>query len=188
MKIRIASLVAFLTLLPSATLLAADTYKVDPVHSMVVFQINHMGVSNVLGRFNAPAGTFVMDDDAANMSFQVTVPAANVDTNNAQRDTHLKSESFFDAKQFPDITFKSTAIKKTGDKTYDVTGDLTLHGVTKSITVPLNLIGTASTQQGDKAGFGGTFSIKRSDYGMTFMIGGVGDDVTLWVNLEGTKQ
>ena len=188
MKIRIASLVAFLALLPAATLLAADTYKIDPVHSMVIFQINHLGVSNIFGRFNAPAGTFTTDDDPANISFNATVETANVDTNNTQRDTHLKSDSFFDAKQFPEITFKSTAVKKTGDKTYDVTGDLTLHGVTKSITVPLNLIGTAKTQMGDRAGFGGTFSIKRTDYGMTFMVGPVGDDVTLWVNLEGVKQ
>jgi len=188
MNTRIASFVAFLALLPGTALLAADSYKIDPVHSMVIFQIGHFGVSNVFGRFNNPTGTFVMDDDAANMSFQASVETDKVDTANAQRDAHLKSDSFFSAKQFPDITFKSTSIKKTGDKTYDVTGDLTLHGVTKSITVPLNLIGAAKTQAGDRAGFGGTFSIKRSDYGMTFMVGPVGDDVTLWVNLEGVKQ
>jgi polyisoprenoid-binding protein YceI len=188
MKNRIASLVAILALLPAATLMATDTYKLDPVHSMVIFEINHFGVSNTYGRFNEPTGSFVMDDDAGKMSFEASVPAANVDTNNAQRDTHLKSDSFFSAKQFPDITFKSTGVKKTGDKTFDVTGDLTLHGVTKSITVPLTLIGAAKTQAGDRAGFGATFSIKRSDYGMTFMVGPVGDDVTLIINLEGVKQ
>jgi polyisoprenoid-binding protein YceI len=187
MKTRFATLVTLLSLLPAAAL-AADTYKLDPVHSMVIFQISHMEVSNTFGRFNEPNGTFVLDDDASKISFDITVDAAKVDTNNAQRDTHLKSDSFFSVKQFPTITFKSSAVKKTGDKTFDVTGDLTLHGVTKTITIPLTEIGAGKTQAGERAGFTTTFSIKRSDYGMTFMVGPVGDDVTLMVGIEGVKQ
>jgi polyisoprenoid-binding protein YceI len=122
------------------------------------------------------------------MNFDVTVKVDKLDTANAKRDQHLKSSDFFNAKQFPDIEFKSTGVKSTGDKTFDVTGDLTLHGVTKSITVPMTFVGAATTPMGARAGFDATFTIKRSDYGMNFMPGMVGDDVTLMINLEGVKQ
>jgi polyisoprenoid-binding protein YceI len=186
---RIASFVAFVSMsLATAMLAKAETYTIDPVHSMVVFKINHLNVSNTLGRFDGPTGTLTTNDDPGKMAFDVSVAVNNVDTGNPKRDQHLKTSDFFDAKQFPDITFKSTGIQKTGDNTYNVTGDMTIHGVTKSITVTLNKVGEANTPAGQRAGFDGTFSVKRSDYGMNSMQGMVGDDVTLFINLEGVKS
>jgi polyisoprenoid-binding protein YceI len=166
-------------------LLAADTYKVDPVHSTVIFRISHLGTSFVYGRFDDVAGTFTVDEKP---EFDFAVNVESVDTNQKARDTHLKSADFFSAKEFPTITFKSTAVSSTGDKKFDVTGDLTLHGVTKSITVPLEFVGAADTKMGSRAGYEGHFSIKRSDYGMLKYAGMVGDDVSLIVSFEGVKQ
>jgi polyisoprenoid-binding protein YceI len=189
MKSRLASFVAVLALTVGSAL-AADTYKLDPVHSMVIFKVNHMGVSNTYGRFNEPSGTFSIDPDPANMSFETSVAVEKIDTGFAARDHHLKSADFFDAMQFPTITFKSTGVKKSGSNTYEVTGDLTLHGVTKSITVTVNEIGAAKVppKGEERAGFETTFTVKRSDYGMNFMPGMVGDEITLMVNTEGVKQ
>lgn len=184
----IATVAAALALSLASGALAADTYKLDPVHSMVIFKINHLGVSNTYGRFDAPEGSFVMDDDAEKMTFEASISVSKIDTANSKRDEHLKSADFFNAKQFPDITFRSTAVKKTGDSTFDVTGDLSLHGVTKSITIPMTKVGAAKTQMGERAGFDATFTIKRSDFGMNFMEGAVGDEVTLMINLEGVKS
>jgi polyisoprenoid-binding protein YceI len=174
----------------SAGSLLADTYKVDPVHSMVVFQIGHLQVSNILGRFNDPTGA--IEFDPANLekaSFNVQVEAAKIDTGNAQRDTDLKSRNFFDSQQFPTISFKSTSVKKTGESTYELTGDLTLHGVTKPVTVTLVNTGAGKGMRGElRQGFGTSFTIRRSDFGMTNMIPAAGDEVKLTINLESIKQ
>ena len=180
------ALVLVTTALLAAPLRAADTYKVDPVHSTVIFRINHLGTSWVYGRFDDVAGTFSVDDKTP--SFDFTVNADSVDTNNKQRDTHVKSADFFSVKEFPTITFKSTTVASTGDKKYDVTGDLTLHGVTKSITVPLEFVGAADTKMGSRAGYEAHFSVKRSDYGMDKMVGMIGDEVYLTVSFEGVKE
>jgi polyisoprenoid-binding protein YceI len=164
---------------------ADDTYKGDPVHSTVIFRISHLGTSFVYGRFDEVNGTFTVGDKP---EFDFSVNVESVDTNNKQRDTHLKSGDFFSVKEFPTITFKSTSVTSTGDKKFDVTGDLTLHGVTKSITVPLDFVGAADTKAGPRAGYEGHFSVKRSDYGMDKMVGMVGDDVSLIVSFEGVKQ
>jgi polyisoprenoid-binding protein YceI len=168
-----------------------ETYKVDPVHSMVVFRIQHMGVSFVYGRFNDPGGSLVLDDDPSKMSFDVQVDTAKVDTNNTRRDDDLRSQRFFDAKTYPAIQFKSTSVKAGAkDKEYEVSGDMTLHGVTKPMTVKMTLVGKAAGQdKKTRAGFETTFTVKRSDYGMTTMLGtGVGDEVTLMVSLEAIQQ
>lgn len=170
---------------------AADTFKVDPVHSYVVFQIKHLDVGNNWGRANSPTGTFTIDDaDASKSSISISVKADSIDTGNAARDTHLKGPDFFDAKQFPNITFKSTAVKKTGEKTYEVTGDFTLHGVTKPLTVTLTKVGEGdkgAQAGGVRAGYETSFTIKRTDFGMTGMTQAVGDEVKLTVSFEGTK-
>lgn len=169
--------------------LAADTYKVDPVHSFVPFRIKHLDVSYSYGRFNNPTGTVVWDAaDPSQSSFNVELKTENVDTDNQKRDDHLKGPDFFDAKQFPTITFQSTAVKAAGENKFDVTGDLTLHGVTKTITITLDKTGEAQTQMGYRAGWEAGFKIKRSDYGMTGMVGPVADEVELRVSIEGVKQ
>lgn len=187
---RFRSVVAVLVLTLAASLAqAADTYKLDPVHSFVIFRIKHLDVSYSYGQFKEPTGTVVFDAaDPSKSSFTLEIKADNLDTHNLKRDQHLKSPDFFDAKQFPTISFKSTAVKSAGENKLEVTGDLTLHGVTKSITVTVEKTGEAQTQMGYRIGFESTVTLKRTDYGMTTMIGPAGDDVTLRISLEGVKQ
>jgi|SRR5450432_2121611 len=181
---------AFLAALTIALPARAATFKIDPVHSFVVFKISHLDLGNVWGQFGGPSGSIAIDDsDASKSSVEVEVKADSLVTTNQGRDKHLKSPDFFDAKQFPTITFKSTSVKKTADNTYEVTGDLTLHGVTKSLTVTLTKLGEGDkgAMMGYRAGFETNFSIRRSDFGMTAMMNAAGDEVKLMVDLEGTK-
>jgi polyisoprenoid-binding protein YceI len=181
-------LVLALGLLPTVAW-AGDTYKVDPVHSTVFFKVKHAGVGYVYGRFTNFAGTLSFDDaNPADSSIAVNVNAASVDSGNANRDKHLKSPDFFNVKEFPEITFKSTGIKKVDDHNYELTGDLTLLGVTKPITAKIERVGTASIPRlGDRTGIEAVFTIKRLDYGMKFMPEALGDEVTVTAALEGTK-
>jgi len=168
---------------------AAARFNVDPVHSNIIFGVNHLGVSTFYGRINNPTGEFHIDlANPAASSFEISAKAENVDTNSANRDKHLKTGDFFDAKQFPDITFRSTAIDRSGKRTYNVTGDLTLHGVTKPINIVIEHIGTKDTRMGTRSGFTANFTIKRSNFGMGYMVGALGDDVTLMIGIEGVKK
>ncbi len=170
---------------PQTATAPAPSYSVDGVHSSVVFKIKHMGVSYFYGRFNTPGGEFRFDPlDAGACAFEIKLKTANIDTGNGRRDGHLKSADFFNAKQFPDVTFNSTKVRKSGD-TYQVTGDLTMHGVTKSITVPLKHVGTRSGQRGTLSGFDTTFVVSRSDFGINYMPDGLGDEVTIMMGIEG---
>jgi polyisoprenoid-binding protein YceI len=173
----------------SLTSQAADTYKVDPVHSSIVFGIMHLDVTNVYGRFNDVSGTLVFDkENPSKSSLQVEVKVASVDTHEPKRDQHLKSPDFFNAKEFPLMTFKSNKVEANGD-TYKVSGDFTLHGVTKPITVDFKKGAEAKGMQNEIRTGGEThFTIKRSDYGIKFMPGAVGDEVKIIVSLEGIKQ
>lgn len=177
-----------LVLAAGVTYAAAETYAVDPVHSTVLFKIKHLGISYTYGRFNDVSGSFLLDEDPAKSMIAVSVKAASVDTHNAKRDAHLKGPDFFSVKEFPTITFKSTAIKKEGNA-YTITGDLTLHGVTKSITVEATHVGSGKDPWGGyRTGFDMTFSIKRSDYGMKNLLEAAGDDVQLTVGVEGIRK
>ncbi len=168
---------------------AADTYKVDPVHSSVVFSIKHAGVTDFLGSFNEITGTVIFDAaDLSKSSVELTVPVASVDSRHPKRDTHLKSADFFNAEKFPAVTFKSTKIEGSGND-FKVTGDFTLLGVTKSITVDFKRGPDGKGMQGEVRGGGQTrFTLKRSDYGMTFMPDALGDEVSLVISLEGVKE
>jgi len=167
----------------------ADTYKIDPVHSSVVFSIKHMGVTDFLGNFNEITGTVVFDaTDPAKSTVELTVPVAGVNSRHPKRDDHLKSPDFFNAEKFPAVTFKSTKVDGSGTD-FKVTGDFTLLGVTKSITVDFKRGPDGKGMQGEIRGGGETrFTIKRSDYGMTFMPDALGDDVGLVISLEGVRQ
>ena len=166
----------------------ADTYKVDPVHSSVVFGIKH-SVTNFYGAFKEISGTVTFDAaDPSKSSVDLSVAVESVDTRSEKRDQHLKSPDFFNAKQFPAMTFKSNKIEASGDN-YKVSGDLTLHGVTKPITVDFKRSADGKGGQGKTVGGGeARFTIKRSDYDMKFMIGPVGDDVNIILSLEGAKE
>ena len=175
---------------PSAKV--ASDFKIDGVHSSVIFKINHLGTSNFYGRINMAEGEFTFDPASPDSaSINVTLKTDNIDSGNAQRDGHLKSPDFFDAKQFPTITFKSTGVKKVGDG-YQLTGDLTLHGQTKPITAKFVHIGEkdAGAKFGYRSGFEATFTIKRSDFGMKFMAenGMLGDEVAVTASLEGVRK
>ena len=168
---------------------ASDSFKIDPIHGTVIYRINHLGVGNAYGRFNEPTGTVTIDkDDASKSSFTFEVQTSKVDTGNPKRDQHLQSPDFFNAKQFPTITFKSTSVKSSGDNRYEVAGDLTLHGVTKPITVTMEKTGEAQTQMGYRSGWQTEVDLKRSDYGMNGLQGAVGDDVHLVISFEAVKQ
>lgn len=169
---------------------AADSFKVDPVHSTVIFKIFHFNVAPFYGRFDAPEGSFVLDDqDAAKSTFEFSIPVEKVDTGNEKRDNHLKGPDFFNARQFPTITFKSKSVAKKTETAYEVTGDLTIHGVTKETKVNVEKTGQAKDPMGkERAGLAATFTVRRSDYGVSFMPQGLGDDVTLMVGIEGLKQ
>ena len=184
---------AILAALGTATLAtqarAAETYVVDPVHSSVSFGISHAGISDIHGRFNDFSGMFVIDkDDPSKSSFALDIKVDTVDTNNVKRDEHLRAPDYFNAKQFPAISFKSTKVKAT-DAGYEVAGDLTLHGVTKPVT--LNLKGGHKVVEFPKGkqriGVTSAVTIKRSEFNMKTELGALGDDVHIIVGLEAAK-
>jgi polyisoprenoid-binding protein YceI len=175
-----------------AALHAADTYDLDLEngHVAAVFKVKHFGVSYTHGRFNDIRGTIVYDAaNPAASKVDVTIKADSVDTFNKKRDDHLRNPDFFDAKQFPVLTFVSKEFKKHADNVYHVTGDFTMHGVTKTLTIPVEKIGEGKDPWGGhRIGFDASFTVKRSEYGMTKMLEGVGDDVFITVSLEGVKR
>ena len=169
---------------------AAETYKLDPMHTSIVFRVKHLGVAYVYGRFNGPSGTFVFDETSPSKSaIEMQAETNNVDTAVEKRDTHLKSPDFFNTGEYPTVSFKSKSVKKLNEAVYEVSGDLTLIGKTRPITVEVNATGAGKDPWGNfRRGFETSFSIKRSDFGMTFMMGGVSDEVNLTVSVEGIRQ
>jgi polyisoprenoid-binding protein YceI len=162
-------------------------FTIDPVHSSLVFKIQHMGVANFYGRFNEMSGTY---NPEVNGSFNIQVKTASVDTRIPKRDDHLRSPDFFNVNEFPTIEFKSTKVEKAGENKLRVTGDLTFHGETKPITVHMTVFPAKDTQQGFKGGVETTFTIKRTDFGMDTYVanGALGDEVQITVAIEGAKK
>ena len=169
----------------------ADDYKSDPVHSFVVFDVHHLNAGYVYGTFAGPTGDVTYDpNDLSSAKFDLSVDTDSIETRNENRDKDLKGPDFFDAKQYPTLTFKSTSVKKTGDNTMDVTGDLTFRGQTKSITVPMEVTGTGTGMKGEtRTGFQTSFTIDRTDYGMTADPEPViGNTIHIIVAIEAIKQ
>ena len=171
---------------------AAKTYQIDAVHSAVLFRAKHLGVSYNYGRFNEFSGAITMDEtDISKSKVEFEVKTASVDTASQKRDQHLRSPDFFNAKQFPVITFKSTKVNAQTEQEnmLEVTGDFELHGVKKSITVDVEITGKGKhPQAGELIGFETTFGIKRSEYGMTYGMQGVSDDIQITVSIEAAHQ
>jgi polyisoprenoid-binding protein YceI len=187
------SFVTIVVLIVSIITLNAQTsgsYKVDPDHSNILTKVQHMGAGYVWGRFDTFSGDVnFSSEDPSKSSINVQISADSIDTHQEKRDQHLKSPDFFNAKEFAVITFKSSSVKKVDDKTYEVAGDITLHGVTKPITTQVKVTGAGKGMKGEeRVGTETTFNLKRSDFGMNFMPGGIGDDVQVVMNLEGIKQ
>ncbi len=168
---------------------AAETYDLDLAHSSFYFHIGHAGVSRTHGRFNEARGTITADPaNPANTSFDIAINATSVDTGNEKRDNHLRSPDFLDVKQFPAMTFKSTKVEKAEDG-LTVTGNLTIHGQTRSITLTMKGGTVTEMPPGVKRiGYTGEFTINRSDYGMDKMLNAVSDDVVIAVSFEGTRK
>lgn len=169
---------------------AADTYTFDPHHTSVIWSAGHNGHSSPHGIFSNIEGTLTLDEAAPeNSKLDVTVPVTMVATGIAKFDEHLKSKDLFNVAQFPDAKFVSTKVEKTGDKTAKVTGDLTLLGVTKPVTldVTLNQIAPNPMNKKQTAGFSATGIIKRSDFGMNYAIPNVSDEVKIQIEAEANK-
>ena len=146
------------------------TYTLDPTHTRIGFVARHAMVTKVRGSFNEFEGTAVIDGaNPANSSVRVTIDAASIDTRNAQRDEHLRTNDFLALEQYPQITFLSTGIRQAGDTTFEVTGDLTIKDVTNRITVPFEFEGASQDPFGNqRIGFDGSVTISRKDYGITW--------------------
>ena len=169
---------------------APSTITLDPVHSMAVFRVQHLGAGYFWGRFNELTGTVQWPlDDSAAPKFDVVVEVSKVDTGSAKLDGNLQGPSFFNQAEFPTIAFKSKSAKKTGERRYAVTGDLTLRGVTKQIEVDCTVTGIGKGPTGQKVGFECAFTVLRADYGMKWGIdapkGALGNEVKMIIALEG---
>jgi len=178
----------------AATAMAADKYSADPSHSSIGFAVKHMVVSKVKGYFNDYTVEIVYDDkDITKSSVVVAIKSASIDTKQAKRDDHLRSPDFFDAAKFPEITFKSKRIEKSGEG-YAAVGDLTMRGVTKEITLPFTIAGVVTDPYGNtRLGLSGGTKINRQDYGVSWSKsldnGGlvVSDDVEIEIEIEAVK-
>ncbi|HSZ57841.1 MAG TPA: YceI family protein [Tepidisphaeraceae bacterium] len=166
---------------------AAVPLTVDPVHSSFVFKVTHANIGHIWGHFSDYGGTFVIDD--SNSAFDITVNPASVDTGAKKRDEHLQAPDYFNTKQYPAITFKSTAVKKVSDSRLEATGDLTLHGVTRSIVVPIEIVGKGEFPRGTgRVGIEATFSVKLSDYKIKGDPKSVADEILIIASLEGKDK
>ncbi len=174
------------------TTLPTGTWKVDPVHSGVEFQVKHLGIATVKGQFKEFEGTVEVSPDGAKA--YGTVKTASVDTREPQRDEHLRSADFFEAEKYPEIAFRSTTIRPVGEDELEIDGELTIHGVTRPITLKAEIEGTETDLQGnDRVGLSASAQINRSDYEMKFnaALGSgnvvVSDKVKILVDISAVK-
>jgi polyisoprenoid-binding protein YceI len=190
MKKHYLSILLSLLAVAGPTVAVADTFKIDPFHSSILFKVGHFGISNVYGRFDTFSGTFTLDQsDPSKDVVNVEIKTDSADSNAPKRDTDIKGPDFLNAAQFPTATFKSTSVKKTDDKTYEVTGDFTLRGVTKPVTLNVKAIGSGPDQKGAfRSGWEATATLKRSDFEVKGLLPGVSDEVSLIISVEGVKQ
>lgn len=169
---------------------AADSYTVDPMHTYPHFSISHMGFSTMQGRFDKSSGKITLDRAAKSGSVDIAIEAASVSTGYTKRDDHLKSPDFFNAAEFPTISYKSTAVKFKGDAPATVEGNLTLLGVTKPVTLTIEAFkcGANPMNKKEECGAAASTQFKRSDFGMKAFLPGVGDDIKLVFEVEAYKD
>jgi polyisoprenoid-binding protein YceI len=174
----------------------AATYVIDKAHSSVGFEVRHLAISKVRGTFDDFAGTFnYTPGQPGDWSVEATAQAASINTNNEDRDNHLRSADFFEAEKFPTLTFKSTAVEMANENEGVLRGELTMHGVTQVVEFELEFMGAATDPWGnEKAGFSATAEINRKDFGLNWNkaleTGGlvVGEDVKIVLDIQGTKE
>jgi len=196
MSIRASALLAAVVIAGGpAFAIAADTYAVDKTHSEALFTIKHL-MSRVTGRFSDLSGSISVDvANPAASSVEFTINAASIDTNAADRDKDLRSPNFFDVEKYPTISFKSSKVTPAGKDKFTVEGSLTMHGVAKQVSLPVEFLGFGKDPWGnDKAGFAIETTLNRKDYGLVWNKaldqGGylLGDDVKVVINLEAAKK
>ncbi len=179
-----------LSFLACATMAAQSDWKADNAHSKIGFAITHLMISEVEGHFGEFEIQASADETFSNPDFSVEIKTASIDTDNDRRDEHLRSADFFDAENHPSMTFTTTAFEKTGEKTFKLTGDLTLHGVTKPITLEGKLNGIITDQRSQKlkAGLKLTGAVDRLAFGVGSDTATLGDEVEMTINLEMAQQ
>lgn len=169
---------------------AADSYTVDPNHTYPNFEINHLGFSTMHGRFGATSGKIVLDAAARSGSIDITIDATSIDTGHAKRDTHLKSDEFFNVGKFPTLTYKATKLAFDGDKLTAADGELTLLGVTKPVRLAVTAFNCGPHPMNKKpmCGANATATINRSEFGLSKYVPAVGDEVKITIEVEATKD
>ena len=169
---------------------AADQYSFDKAHTQILFFVDHLGFSKSQGEFLDYDGHFNFNtSEPAKSDVEVTIKTASIDMDHEGWNDHMKNADFFDVEKFPTMTFKSTAIEVTGDNTANITGDFTLLGVTKPVVLAVthNKSDTHPFSGKYVSGFSASTTIKRSDFGMTYGVPGVGDDVEVRIEVEGVR-
>jgi polyisoprenoid-binding protein YceI len=184
-------------LLPLGAIAAPETYTLDPTHTNPNFSVQHLGMSTVWGHFERATGKVVIDRAAKTGSIEVKIPTATISTGDAKRtdgqrsrDEHLRTTDFFNVAEFPDMVFKSTKLNFTGDKVHTIDGTLTLLGVTKPVTLTASAFncGANPMSKKDMCGADLVGSIKRTDFGMKYAVPAIGDEVKLFIAVEGYKD
>ncbi len=168
----------------------AERYVIDPVHSNILFLIDHQGFARIIGEFQEYEGEFVFDqENVENSEVRVTIQTGSIDTDHEARDEDLRSPSFFNVLEFPEMTFESRLIERTGEKTARMKGNLTLLGVTKPVVldVTFNRAGQDAFSSDIVAGFSARGTFKRSEFGMTYAVSLIGDEVELMLEIEGRR-
>jgi len=194
-KFKVLLLLAFAAVSMPTALLAAE-YAIDTAHSEVSFKIRHMGISKVYGRFAEFEGGFHYDADKPGASSaSAMIQLASIDTDNEDRDAHLRSPDFFDVEKFPEMSFSGSKIRDIDEDGFKLEGELSLHGVTRPVVLDVELLGTVTDPWGnERAGFTATTSINRKDFDLTWNkvmeAGGlvVGDEVDITIEIEGIKS
>lgn len=163
----------------------AAKHVIDPAHTFVLFKVGHLGVGTAYGMFRKVSGSF----DAEKGSVKVEIDVASLYTNNQKRDEHLRGPDFFNAKEFPKITFESTRMKKKSGNMYEVTGNLTIKGKTKKVSFMAEMTGTGVHPVSKKEimGFAAELTVNRMDFGVDYMPGGLSDEVVIMLATEGAK-
>ncbi|OGX35187.1 MAG: hypothetical protein A3C36_08010 [Omnitrophica WOR_2 bacterium RIFCSPHIGHO2_02_FULL_52_10] len=190
MKLKTSLLTMAMNLMFASAVLAAQTFEIDPSHASIGFTVDHLVISKVRGDFRDFSGTIELDDQGAVQKVSSAIEVKSIDTNIQNRDEHLKSADFFDAENYPKISFQSKSVRQDGGESVLI-GDLTIHGVTKEIELPFSVKGPVKGPNGEtRIGFQASTVINRKDFGMTWNkvleTGGlvVGEEVEISINLE----
>ncbi|MDH5552195.1 MAG: YceI family protein [Nitrosomonas sp.] len=184
------TLAAFLLVSSHQLLAAPERYTLDPTHTYLHFGISHLGFSTMHGRFDQSSGHFMIDNAAKTASVKVNIESASINTGLEKRDDHLRSPDFMNSVEFPVVTYQSTTVRFDGDKPYVIEGNLTLLGVTKPVTLTITGFKCGTNPMNNRAmcGMDAVGSMKRSDFGMTYALPGVGDELKLIIEAEGYKD